>query len=614
MIFCQACCRANDLEAEYCAHCGQKLLVVSGDYTEDDQEAFESRPDEQLSFDEHLLERISILEEVARRTAQGLHRVLGTLHKLEKKLLVCETGVTSLRDLLESRGVFGRQEWSELWEGRLDRQLLALEKRDRFAAVKEKIRGLYSGDERARFSLLLDDADQALLTFDIDRALRNLELASRLDPHNFELAFFLGETFFNEGRAEAALEAFAQVLAQRNDHFESLVYCGVVCHQQGHAQEAQALLLRAAERYPDAFLPSFCLGAILASEGRLDDAVFFLERSTNVRDAVPEAFFLLGTCLLEQGQGKRAILPLELAIQKSPAFADAHFSLGLAYLERGWHRKADAAFRMALRLEPQGLTNDDIELILGQTPFLALRPETATLAEEGREHLRRGAGSLALAVFRRALMDEPGDPVLLIFYAITCSAIGRNSDVAPTLKKAISATQDERLIAAAYATMIEHLRTEGRQRDSSLAAQRLLGEVKTPLGRAIGAAELAATLADTDEDLDRALASAEEATRIAPAELRRLTLGVQGWVHFQRGEFAQAVHCLAESNDLGSSARTLTHLGMACLAAGDKKRAKEMLNLARRAREKQGGMQALLLEALKDSTRLLRESSFRLDS
>jgi hypothetical protein len=56
--------------------------------------------------------------------------------------------LASLRDLLEAKQVFGRGEWSELWESRMESQLLALEKRERFTAVKERIAGLYRGQQR----------------------------------------------------------------------------------------------------------------------------------------------------------------------------------------------------------------------------------------------------------------------------------------------------------------------------------------------------------------------------------------------------------------------------------------------------------------------------------
>lgn len=138
---------------------------------------------------------------------------LGSLYKLEQKILVNQTGVTTLRDLLERKQVLGREEWGELWEARMDSQLLALEKREHFAAVKDDIAALYRGEERETFRQHLDNAEYALLAFEIGEAVRELESAHDLDPSNHELSFFLGETFFNEGEREAALAYFRRVLA-----------------------------------------------------------------------------------------------------------------------------------------------------------------------------------------------------------------------------------------------------------------------------------------------------------------------------------------------------------------------------------------------------------------
>ncbi|MCP4007640.1 MAG: hypothetical protein GY725_25950, partial [bacterium] len=227
-MYCQACSALNDDQREFCHRCQQKLLVVSGGYTAEDQDAFDDHPEEQYSLDEHLLERISILEEAVRRTAHSVRLSLASLYKLEQKILVNQTGVTTLRDLLESKNVFGQGEWNELWESRMESQLLALEKRERFAAVKEKIEALYRGDARDDFVRLLEEAEYALLAFDVQRAVGRLEAANQLDPANHELAFFLAETFFNDGNNEVARAYFGRVLAVKDDHFESLVYSGVL--------------------------------------------------------------------------------------------------------------------------------------------------------------------------------------------------------------------------------------------------------------------------------------------------------------------------------------------------------------------------------------------------
>ena len=100
-MYCQVCGARNGEEQEYCRHCHQKLMVVSGPQAIEEQETFDAHPEEQFSFDEHLLERISILEEVVKRTTESLRQALGTIYKLEQQILVNQTGMTTLRDLLE---------------------------------------------------------------------------------------------------------------------------------------------------------------------------------------------------------------------------------------------------------------------------------------------------------------------------------------------------------------------------------------------------------------------------------------------------------------------------------------------------------------------------------
>ena len=162
--------------------------------------------EESFSFDEHLLERISILEEAVKRTAETVRQLLGALHKQEKNILINQTGLSALRELLEQKKYIGWEEWSELWESKMDYQLLALEKRERFLAIKERIAALYHGDKRKLFLQHLEDAEYALFAFDIERAVAALEAAYKLDRDNYELAYFLGETHFNEANSDAGAD------------------------------------------------------------------------------------------------------------------------------------------------------------------------------------------------------------------------------------------------------------------------------------------------------------------------------------------------------------------------------------------------------------------------
>ena len=146
-MYCQVCGAPNRDDQEYCVRCHQKLLVLSG-ALRDDEEGYEESPEESFSFDEHLLERISILEEAVKRTAETVRQLLGALHKQEKNILINQTGLSALRELLEQKHFIGWEEWSDLWESKMDYQLLALEKRERFLAIKERIAALHHGEKR----------------------------------------------------------------------------------------------------------------------------------------------------------------------------------------------------------------------------------------------------------------------------------------------------------------------------------------------------------------------------------------------------------------------------------------------------------------------------------
>lgn len=616
-MYCQVCSAQNPDDREYCGRCQHKLMVVSGLWDDDEPPIFEGNPEEQLSFDEHLLERISILEEVVRRTTETTRQVLGTLHKLEKKLLVNQTGITSLRDLLEAKRVIAREEWSELWESRLDGQLLALEKREAFLAVRDRMEVLYRGEARDVFLRRLDEAEHALLAFDIEGAVTSFEEAHTLDPRNPELSFFLGETSFNAGDATRALAYFERVLAERPDHFESLIYSGVLRHERDEAEAAEALLVQAVALRPTSFLPTFSLGAIYAGQGRLDEAIRHLERAVDI-EPVPQALYLLGSCCRQRGRSNTAIRHLEAAIEQDPAFEDALFLLGLTCLDRRWYHKAIDAFRRAQRLSPKNLGFDELlPLIRSKHADGKARPKDAAqpdLSDEAAGCLRaaedaRTGGQLrqALSLYRRALVHAPDDPHLLVTYAMVCLELDRADEIQSVVDKVLGLEPNDRLKATAYTTLIEALRTEGRYNEGNRIGRLLLTEGCSDFARTLAYYEMAFNHAELDEDLDAALRYARSSLEASPEELRRLPLAALGWVHYKRQEFSQAVDCLTRASELSPSPQILTHLGMALLATGARDEARDVLTRARGLDQRAVPLGDQVIECLRDSTRLLQD-------
>jgi hypothetical protein len=73
-MICQVCGAPNELDRELCRKCQSKLLVVSGSRESYDEGSLSggSGQDDGISLDEHLLERVSVLEEIVKRCAETL--------------------------------------------------------------------------------------------------------------------------------------------------------------------------------------------------------------------------------------------------------------------------------------------------------------------------------------------------------------------------------------------------------------------------------------------------------------------------------------------------------------------------------------------------------------
>jgi tetratricopeptide (TPR) repeat protein len=610
-MWCQACGAPNSDDAEHCGRCESKLLVISGNTG--GEEEIDGGDDEGFSFDEHLLERISILEEVLKRTGETMRSILSALHKQEESILVNHAGLATVRDLLERKGVVAADEWNDLWDSKLEDQLLALERRDRFRRSKDRIAALYSGDRRELFVRHLDEAEHALYAFEVDRATHLLESAFKLDRANYELAHLLGETHFHDGRVERALACFRTLLELKPDHFEGMVYRGVIHHQRGEAALAEEVLRRAVACYPSSFLPLFCLGATLARQGSLGHATAFLERAVAI-DPVPEAMCLLGSCHYEMGELKPAIRALLEAIRLDPSFEECYHLLGLCYLDRQWHRKALEAFRQAQRLNPKKLRYEDlVRYLTGRGEIGLPQPGAAAGEWAARAEALLDAGDTkrALRAYQSALRAEPDNAALLVSYALACLKLNRSQEIRTLAERVIALDPGEMLKATAYATLIAALRGEGKYREGNRVGRRLLEESTTPYGKTIAYYEMAYNLAEMDEDLDLALTFARRSLEHAPEELRQFPLAALGWVHYKRREYREAIDWLSRSTELDASATAMTHLGMALLASGERDRARGVLSRARQLDRRDGALGEKLLAVMKDSARLVRGGSRR---
>ncbi|MGE5344814.1 MAG: tetratricopeptide repeat protein [Acidithiobacillales bacterium] len=611
-MICQVCGTTNELDRELCRKCKSKLLVVSGTAGSYD----EAPPEEEaVSLDEHLLERVSVLEEVVKRSAETLRILLDAANRQERSGFVAQTGLLALKDLLERKGLVGEEEMVDLWETRVDHHMAVLEKRERFLERKERMLGGAGGPRRERFRALLADAEMAFYALDPDKAVKALEEAFRLDRTNAELAFFLGETYFGEGETERAASMLRQVLAREPRHFEALVYAGVLESDAGRRERALDLLKMAVQVKPDAFLPYFAVGALHALSGQLPKAEAYLKQALGIEENA-QAYSLLGAIAYERGRITEAIDALQKAVRIDPDDEESLYQLGLCYLDRGWTQKAAERFRSALELNPNRIEYQEASKLLlptGSRSLPKVSGEAGRIARRAEAAARRDPHK-GLALYRRALALDPENPTLLISLALLCSATGRTAEAVATTRRILLRQPGEMVAAAAYATQLEALKAEGKYREGSRVAEEMLGAVRSNYARSIAYFERATALAETGEDLDGALELADLALKLSPKEMRHFPLAAKGWVHYKRREYDRAVECLRRAAELGETPSGLTHLGLACLAVGDARAARQAFGRAKRRGGRatpRGGLEAKMLDQIRRHLQLTEKLANR---
>ncbi len=242
-------------------------------------------------------------------------------------------------------------------------------------------------------------------------------------------------------------------------------------------------------------------------------------------------------------------------------------------------------------------------------------PEVGSKAGEwlrdGEERLQAEDLKGARRSFKQALELEPENPTLLMSYAMLCLQLNRSQEIELVTRKVLDSDPPEMLEATACATLIAALRSQGKYREGNRIGSRLLEEERSNFTKTIGYYEMAYNLAEMEEDLDQALEYARNSLELSPEELKQFPLAALGWVHYKRQEFEQAIDCLSRSSEYGSSATTLTHLGMALLASGAEEEARGVLAHAGTLSSRGEALEEKMMAFMKDSRRLAERTQRR---
>ena len=339
--YCQKCLAANALGQEFCGRCGMRLMIV----VEPPAARFETF-DPTLSNEEHLLERISGLENRQARLTEKLERALDLLLRQAQNSHFDRALVKALAGLLTDDGVIENGRLERLWIIRCEKDAEEQMESERREIVRGRILAKFSGIDRAAFE---NQLNQGFLLLEDDQSvggIRSLQRAAGLSPNNAPLLSFLGELFYKSGKTTKARGFLSRAydLEPADERLQLLL--GLTCADEGEAERAKFLLEKATNSGQSSFAAHFGLGRLLAAEERWEEAVHEFKLAI-ARRASPEAHYALGHLYYGLCRDSLAARHLRKAVALDREYSEALHLLGLICERSGQMTLANKYFEKA---------------------------------------------------------------------------------------------------------------------------------------------------------------------------------------------------------------------------------------------------------------------------
>lgn len=405
--FCQSCLTWNSGERSTCQKCGHKLLIVTGEDRWDDH-LDESSED----LEEHLLERITVLEESLRRAETYLESISEQLGKLERAEIMIRNGLMALvQEMEEHRQLDGRG-FSERWEDLVDENLHLIGAREIFGKYRTRIIPLTRAKHLAQTKRALIETNGLLEAGDLPAACKRLQQALALEPKNYELLFLtaaLWEATFQYIDAEPLARKVVHLSPR---HFEGWMLLSKLYRElPDKVDHAITALHTACDLRPDDAEPRLQLATLLEEQEDLDGALD-ASREATLRRRDPETLSCLGEIYLSRNEGLRAVDIFKEALGLAPIDPTLKEQLAEAYLMTGERSKT---FDIAHELLEQSPQDRSLLLMLDASTHAQLRSArdgsnaTLSLLNEAEDLIDENNIVLGEALLKKARKKEVTD-------------------------------------------------------------------------------------------------------------------------------------------------------------------------------------------------------------
>ena len=348
--YCQNCTTWNPGNREVCRKCGTRLLIVTGDHSWDDDEEAVVETEEDL--DEHLLERITVLEESLKRVETYLETVSEQLGKLERSEVMFRNGLMSLVQEMEQNDKLDAHAFSQRWESAVEENLQLLSAREIFTRYRARIMPISRAKSVANLRRALLETSALLDSTQLFEAAQRLEEAVPIDPKNYELLFTVAALKEIIGDYDRAAQLAHKVVHLSPRHYEAWMLIAKISQEHLHQIDKAIEALRtASELRPDELESKMALAELLLDEDDLQSA-FETSISALEIERNGDTLRTMGEILLARGEYGKAIALLKEASEHQPGEISIRELLAEGYLQASEHEKAFAILQDLLRHNP----------------------------------------------------------------------------------------------------------------------------------------------------------------------------------------------------------------------------------------------------------------------
>jgi tetratricopeptide (TPR) repeat protein len=346
------------------------------------------------SSEEHLLERISALENRLARLTERLERGLDLLLRQAQNSYFDRALVKALIGLLTEDGIVEGPRLEKLWNDRCQKEAEDQEESARREELRVKILSLHRGSQRDNFEQFVNEGFLLIEDQQIARGIRSLQRAAELAGENAPLLSFVGEHFFRMGKTRLAQGYLARAYESAPGDIRVSLLLGLACADEGDTARAKELLNSAMQRGASSFAAHYGLGRLFIAEENWRQALREFKRALASKPS-PEAHYALGCLYYQLARDQLAARHLRKATELDAGYGEAFYVLGLIYRRTGHEKLAKESFEKAQmadlgsapkrtgRKRPAHLKSAVLPLFQGR------QPEARGLMTGGNERLAR---------------------------------------------------------------------------------------------------------------------------------------------------------------------------------------------------------------------------------